>query len=221
MSWTQYNVSQLPFVADLHTLVRNTGRQIDWAQIPETYREDSVTYTIKIDGGEAIGQTAIGVDPLPVALYPGDLLYFGQAEEFVRVAAYAAVGATSFTADALAVAIEDDDEATKVVAGRGAKHIPAGTVMCQLANGKIIPRVLGTGAIGLLETDAVEADPTRGEYAGMTGFAVIVGGVIYKNLLPDWVTADGEPWATYESELEAAGVATGWSWQTYADTRAS
>ena len=88
------------------------------------------------------------------------------------------------------------------------KVIPAGTTVCQLSSGKIVPRVARPGseeAIGILLTNATENSRNDAK----TGYAVIVGGVIYENLLPETITS-------YKTELETNG--TSWAWQTYADS---
>lgn len=97
----------------------------------------------------------------------------------------------------------------------GKKFLPAGTVVGDLAgSGKVGPRVATTNpAIGLLETDATEGDLT----AAITGYGVIVGGVLHENLLPD---ATGTPKtlpAAIKTELSAAG--SGFAFLQYQDTR--
>lgn len=99
----------------------------------------------------------------------------------------------------------------------GKKYIPAGTVVGSLlGNGKISPRVVTTNpAVGLIETTAIENDSN----AALTGYGLIVGGVINENLLPD---ATGTPRvlaAAVKTELANAG--TGFSWRQYSDGRTS
>ena len=91
----------------------------------------------------------------------------------------------------------------------GHKVIKAGTAMVQLANGKIVPRAIRPGteeAIGLLISTADEKSQTD----ALTGYGIIVGGVIYENLLPEAV-------ATYKTELNTNGYA--WVWAVYQDSR--
>lgn len=101
----------------------------------------------------------------------------------------------------------------------GRKFLLAGTSVGTLAaGGKLRPRVVTTNpAIGLLETNAYEDDRN----AAVTGYGVIIGGAVYENLLPD---ATGGPPATLpaaiKTELQTAGVGTGFAFFTYADTRA-
>ncbi len=209
--WTKYYPVDAPFVADPHTLVRNTGRQIDWQYVPESYRSTYASYIVKLSAASAIDDTSLDVDALPIAIPAGTTLYFGEAKELVLTTATAPKGAIAIAVQAIPTALEDNDEATYIVPGGGQKELPAGTVMAQLAAapGKIVPRANRPGsetAIGLLETSVSEDD-------SQTGVAILVGGVIYENMLPETITG-------YKSELVAAGVGL-WVWQTYVDSRAS
>ncbi len=99
----------------------------------------------------------------------------------------------------------------------GKKTLPAFTVVgTLLGSGKASPRVATTNpAVGMLATSAVEGDPT----AALSGYGLIVGGVINENLLPD---ATGTPRvlaSAVKTELTSAG--TGWTWKQYSDGRAS
>lgn len=219
MGWTTEYDDALPFVANEHSLQRAPGRQIDWTQVPDSFGGDA--FTVTADGGESAAATSITVDALPGDIPSGALLYFGEAGEFARLTAPASEGDTSLTVEALPNAIEDNDEAT-YYPGKEAKRIPAGTIMAALASGKLIPRSAVTGAetaTHILEASANEEDLV-GDLGGDNhpGYGVIVGGVIYENLLPDFSDAN---FATWQGELEAAGVGTGWVWETYADDTTS
>lgn len=93
------------------------------------------------------------------------------------------------------------------VDNNGNKYVPDGTVMALMAGGKVVPRVdvllqaeVGyegdlTGdeeAIGLLIGEANEADRSD----ALTGYGVLLGGVVYENLLPDAEHADFDTWKT-------------------------
>ena len=98
----------------------------------------------------------------------------------------------------------------------GKKWVPAGTAVgTLLGSGKASPRVVTTNpAAGILETDAHQDAPFDS-----VGYGLIVGGVLYENLLPD---ASGTPKtlaAAVKNELNAAG--TGFGFQQYIDSRAS
>ncbi len=206
MGWNTAYVSSPAFVVDWNSIDRNTGRQIDWTRVPESYRAGAA-YTVKANGAALAAAVAITVDPLPIALPVGTRLDFTGAGEFAILTAPAALGATSLTVEALDAGIEDNDEATYLVSNSNKKVIPAGTVMCIIAaNNKMVPRVARPGseeAMGLLLATASEGDE------GLTGYGVVIGGVIYENLLPETITS-------YKTELETNG--TSWAWQTYADS---
>lgn len=199
------------FIADQASVQRNTGRQIDWAQVPDKYRTTAVL--VKLNGNVSVDATSITVDALSGAIPAGVNLHFGEAKEFVRTTAAAAAGATSITVEAVPTALEDNDEA--YYGGTGSKVIPAGTAMAELSSGKIVPRVDRPGsetATGLLASSAAEDD----ESAASSGVGLVVGGVIYENILPSYVA--GEPWDTIKGELNTAGVGF-FIWESYADDR--
>lgn len=172
----------------------------------------------KLSADAAAAATSLTVYPLDgtiantqTALFPGGTL---QA----RVTANAAAGATSLTVDELQFAIPDDAEAT--IGGSGDRVIPSGTVMCKLSSGKVVPRAnrpASETSYSLLETDAVENDRA----AALTGYGQIIGGAVYENLLPE---ASGSPAvisSTYKTELQTAGVGTGFAFLQYADDSGS
>lgn len=86
----------------------------------------------------------------------------------------------------------------------GNQYVLGGTIMARLASGKVIPRVdvdldpapgdqLGTEtAVGLLIGEANTADKTD----ALTGYGLLLGGVVYENLLPDAEEADLDDWKT-------------------------
>lgn len=213
MSRTTYYDEALPFVANEHSLVRGTGRQIDWTLVPSSFGGDAVL--VKLSANAAADATSISVDALSGAIPAGTLLHFGESKEFARVTAAAAAAATSITVEALPAAIEDNDEAY-YWPGNEAKRIPAGTVMAKLSSGKVIPRSAVTGSetsTSLLESTAID------DGMADVGHGQIVGGVIFENLLPDWDGGTSGNWTdTYKDELVAAGVGTGWVWETYSDS---
>jgi hypothetical protein len=81
-------------------------------------------------------------------------------------------------------------------------------------SGMAIPRSMNRGdAIGILEAGAVQGDPS----ASLSGYGVLVGGVLNENMLPDAVSGElNEDW---KDELDRIG--TGFSWQYYTDSRTS
>lgn len=200
------------FVAEQASVQRNTGRQIDWTQVPEKHRSSAVL--VKLNGAVSVDATSITVDALSGAIPAGTLLHFGESKEFVKVTAAAAAAATTLTVEVVPTALEDNDEA--YYGGTGDKVIAAGTVMAELSGGKLVPRVDRPGsetATCILESSASDGD----EAAAASGYGCIVGGVIYENLLPTYSDAN---WSTIKGELNTAGVGY-FVWETYADNRSS
>jgi hypothetical protein len=303
VGYTTYNISMPQYIADPHSITRNTGRQIDWSLVPVSYAPGT-DYTITVNQADvAAGDTSVTVDALPVALPAGTVLDFGSYDavtvtiddattgagdtsvgiasftgfipsgtlldfgvdgsgnvQIVKLAAdldgtssavttmtvvelaaaivdastatfpggdiqakltaSAAAAATTITVEPLPFAIANDATATYTENGGGVgkRAIKAGTVMAELSSGKVVPRADRPGSetsIGLLTTEALEDS----QAAGLSGYGLIVGGVVYENLLPE---ASGTPAtinATYKTELQTAGVGTGFAFIQYGDDR--
>ena len=87
--------------------------------------------------------------------------------------------------------------------------IAAGTPMALLASGKMCPRLDRPGvetAYGVLVASADKNDKS-----GLAGHGVIIGGVLFANLTPEFSDA---AWATMVTEMGAA-----FTWLSYADDR--
>lgn len=212
---TTYPTSRAPFVADRDSLDYDGGHQVDWANVGEQYRQ-TPGQIVTTGAGAAAGATSIPVSALTVAIPSGTVLNWTGSGEFSITTAAAAVGATSLTVEALDAAIEAADTAT--FAGSGAKTLKAGTVCgTLLGSGKISPRAASTNpATCILATDAHEDSKVDAR----TGYGVILGGVLYENLLPE---ATGSPkviLAAMKTELQTAGVGTGFAFLQYADSSA-
>lgn len=204
------------FVVDWGSVSRDSGRQIDWANVPEDYRL-TPGQTVTTTGVVAAAATTMPVTALKYAVPAGTLLYFGEAGETVRVTTLAAAGATSLAIDAAPVQIESGDSA--VIKGEGGKVLRAGTVMGDLADAtasggvtrRLRPRVATTNpAMCILATDASEDS----DVDAMSGYGILTGGNFYENLLPD---ATGGPPAAlpaaFKTELGAR-----FAFFTYQDT---
>lgn len=99
----------------------------------------------------------------------------------------------------------------------GSRVVPAGTAMGELlsGNGRISPRVLTTNpATCLLATEARE----NSEVDNRGGYGVILGGVIYENLLPEATGSPKTLAAAVKTELQTAGVGTGFAFKQYVDS---
>lgn len=132
------------------------------------------------------------------------------------------VSTPSFIADPASVdrstgrQIDWDNVPSSFAGADGKKVIPAGHRVYETEDGKIVPEPGDDGdgnpvneLIGLIETNAIEGDNS----AALSGYGVIVGGVVYTELLPEELEAE---------DLEAlAEVGTGFAFETYSDSRAS
>lgn len=211
------HLSTPAFVADPHSIVRNSGRQIDWDNIDDSYRETAAEVeTVTLSASAAQSATTIAVEALGSYLPDNTLLDFGGAK-FARVNGAQEAGATSVTVDALPTALADDDAATyNTKPPHGPKILPAGTCVGELAGGgKLRPRVATTNpATGFLEAGAREDDRS----ASLSGYGVIIGGHLYENLLPD---ATGGPPKTLAGAIktELATALAFISYETYGDSR--
>lgn len=215
-TWQHFTNSNPTFIADHGNVPRDTGRQIDWSRVPDSYKQ-GIGYTVTVTEPASAAATSLTVAALTRAMPVGAILNFTGTGEIAILSAPAAVGAVTVAVEALDAAIEDNDTATYFESKSNVKAIPAGTVMCALSTGYMVPRAVRPGsetAFCLLASNAIE----NGPHNALSGFGCIRGGVMYENLLPDFADA---AWATFKSELAAAGVGTGFAWVTYQDTRAS
>jgi hypothetical protein len=170
----------------------------------------------RVTTAAAAGATSLTVDAIETDIEDNDAATFNGGTIQARVTANAAAGATSLTVDELQFGIADN--ATATIGGTSAKRVPAGTVVAALSSGKVVPRAIRPGSetsIGLLETDAVQDDRA----ASLTGYGIIIGGAVFENLLPDAVA--GSISSTYKTELQTAGVGTGFAFYAYADDSGS
>lgn len=209
---TSTNLAGRSFIVDPASITRSEGRQVDFDAIGGAF--DDSSFIVKLAAAAAADAVALTVDPLPYDVPVGTTLYFGESKELALTTAHAAAGATSITVQALPAALENDDEAR--VGRGGRKRVPAGTVMVELASGKLVPRSARPGAetaVGILETDADQDSKTD----SLSGYGLILGGVLYENMLPDATGAPKVLPAAYKTELQTAGVGTGFAFRQYED----
>jgi hypothetical protein len=213
---TEYQMGLPPFVADRDSLDHDGGHTIDWASVGEEYRR-TPGQTVTMAAAASAGAVSLTVEALTYAIPSGTTLNFTGAGEFAITTADAAAGATALAVEATDAAIEDDD--TAIVAGSGDKFIPAGTRMGGGANwfggGPMWPRSASNPAACLLATDAIE----NSRAVPRSGYGVIVGGVIFENLLPGATGTPKRIASAERTELAAAG--TGFTWRQYGDSSAS
>lgn len=126
------------------------------------------------------------------------------------------VSTPSFIADPASVdrstgrQIDWDNVPSSFAGADGKKVIPAGHRVYETVEGKILPVTQAEDPVfGLIETNAIQDDKS----AALSGYGVIVGGVVYTELLPEELVAE---------DLEVlAEVGTGFAFETYSDSRAS
>lgn len=209
MPRTQHTgLSRVDFLVDAGSASRNAGRQIAWDEVPNTARTTPGFGVVVGAAGAIATATTVPVDALPAALPSGTRLFATDGTVIVLTAA-AAAGATSLTVTAITNAVVDNDVLS--YDGGGDKILKHGQPVQPAAGdaGKVIPAVSGSGfAFGLLEGPALENDVA----AALTGYGVIVGGVVYRTLVPNLDS-------TIEAELKANGQ--GFRFETYADNRGS
>lgn len=171
----------------------------------------------RVNTAAAAGATTLTVYPLDGTIANTQTATFPGGTIQARVTANAAAGATSLTVDELQFLVADDS--TAILEGTDDYTVLAGTVMAELSSGKVVPRAIRPAsetAIGLLESNASASDRS----AALSGYGVIIGGAIFENLLPD-ANGGSTISSTYKTELQTAGVGTGFAWFTYADDSGS
>lgn len=167
----------------------------------------------KLTADALAGATSITVEALAEDIDNAATATFEGGTIQARLTASAAKGATSITVDDLQFKVVDDAEA--VYSPGGTPTIKSGTIMAELSSGKIIPRKSVTGAetaIGFLVGDAEE----DARQDSLSGFGLIVGGVVYEDLLPD---RDEDDFADWVDEIRDTGASV--VLETYSDDRAS
>lgn len=133
---TTKNLANAPFILDNNSVDRIDGRQIDWNALGPSF--DASAFNVTLAAAASVNDVTLTVEALPYPVHAGTLLYFGESKEFARVTTFADAGATTLAVEAVPTALEDDDVA---IVGRGGKKVvKAGTVMCELSTGKIVPR---------------------------------------------------------------------------------
>jgi hypothetical protein len=172
----------------------------------------------RLSADAAAGATSIATDAIPTAL-AGAETATASGQKYAQTTADADEGDTSLTVEALKVGLDAGDEATVLGADAEAgldKFIPAGTVMSELSTGKVVPRSMRPGSEAakyIMETNANENSKSD----SLSGYGMLLGGVVLENLLPDADPSTGLIPSGYKTELAAAG--TGFAYEVYNDSR--
>lgn len=113
-----------------------------------------------------------------------------------------------------------------IPAGLTKKMIPAGTVMAENAAGQVIPRKDVAAAFIANPSDWPEASTAAGflvsnanedsKTAAASGYGMFIGGVFYRELMPDNAEGDFDDWV---SEVADRGYSV--RLETYSDSRAA
>lgn len=210
------NVSRPPFVVSDKSLLRDTGRQVDWSAFTTNqYRHGSFAVVVGA-AGAAGGAVAVPVAALKEALTKGTVLNFG-ANKFATLNADAAVGATSLTTLAIPTALVSGDTAYATNSVLQGFFVRAGTIVDLLANGKVVPAAFNTAAVtayGILETNAEQ----NAESDALSGYGCLIAGDIYENLLPEADLTLTPPTVTAAWKTELAARSGRFQFHQYTDT---
>lgn len=209
-------IAALIFVADLSSLMQDTGQQIDW-DLASVARYSSGSFPVRNTTAVVAGDTTIAVAALEYDLPKGSVIDWGTGDKIV-LTADAEAGDVSITVNPAHSAIADESTGYAIQPGYrdSGFRIPAGTVLARNAtNKKMFPRAIVSGAEtaeAILLTDA-RSDSTTDS---ITGYGVTYGGVIYENLLPEADPSTGLISSTWKTELTARFV-----WKVSRDNRGS
>lgn len=199
MGRTTKNASRPNFVSDWNSVAQNGGRTIDWTKVP-TSRENAEGDK-EITAGMPMSFSANGMIPRPDTEFSlsnltesgGTATVTTGSDHNYEVGDDVTIsGTTNF---------DGTFEVTAVPASNQFEFSIAGTPADESSGTSVLE------AKGLLVSNADEASKTD----SLSGYGVIVGGVIYETLLPVALTA------THKTELQSHG--TGFVFETFEDTR--
>jgi len=200
-----FQIARPGFIADADSIARNTGRLVDFARVPDSYKN--------ADGNKVVPGSTI-------------LSLTGSGKVIPRAAAEAAITAlteTAGTATATAAGhtYEVGDSVTisgaTVTAYNGTHTVTAvtATTFSFALTGSPADDTTATAGVGakcILLSDAIE----NSKSAPVNGQGVILGGVLYETLMVEFGDDDFE---TFKAELKEAG--TGYVFEAYSDSRGS
>jgi 3D (Asp-Asp-Asp) domain-containing protein len=169
-----YVLTRQPFIVERASLRRNSGRQIDWDQVPESRRQTNEVVTIN-DAGAAIGDTSITVDALPVAILAGTFLNFGTYAPVTVTVNDADVnaGETSITVAALSGPIPAGTRLEFTGAGAGYAQTTADAIAgATTLTVEALPEDIDNAATALFAGGTIGARVTANAAAGATTLTV-------------------------------------------------
>lgn len=203
-TWSNQSV-----VVEEDSLRLTHGGAVDFNQLSAAFKTNAIK--VVLAAAALANATTLNVAPLSQSIGKGEILAF-PGNRVAIVSAAAPAGAVLLPVASLKDALENN--LTGKYGGKD-KEIPAFTAMVRLASRYIVPYSERPGnetIIGLIGTNANEHSSTD----SLSGYRIIVGGVLNENLLPDAV--NGVLPADIKAGLAACG--TGFSWQIYEDSRA-
>jgi hypothetical protein len=211
MGRTTYYPSRPAFVVDPQSLVRNSGRQINWDKVPTSYKNSDGKKVIA--AGTVLGLTVAGqgVPRAATQTLTSVVVASNVATATLTAHGYAVgdkltiAGANLAYANGTIVVVSVPTANTFTYAAVGSDATATGTITAAYT------------AQCILETDAVEDQASDSK----SGYGCLVGGMLYENRLAD---ATGTPKvlpSAYKSELQTAGVGTGFGFEQFSDSRAS
>jgi hypothetical protein len=213
MGRTTTNTTRPAFVADPGSIDRNTGRQVDWTNVPTSFKNT--------DGNKVIpAGTVMSGEVNSDAIGGAGKMVPRSATTTVTVAVSSNVATATATAHPFKVGDIVYVTGANLAYVNGEKTVATVPTANTFTFAAVGADASATGTIttawrtcGILETNATENSPTD----ALSGYGVIVGGVVYENLLVD---ATGTPKvlpAQYKTELAELGP--GFYWGTYQDSR--
>lgn len=206
MSRTTYNLTRAAFIANNDSVVTNTGATFDWTPVTNTNaggeKELVAGRIMSYRGGKQIPRSKAEVTITALTENAGTATATTSAAHGYAVGDKITVTGAATTdynvRNAVITAVPSATEFSYAVTGAPADDNGGATAYGE--------------ALGLLQTTIGEDNKNR----PINGQALIVGGVIYTNLLPDSGEADFD---TYLSELRDNGA--GFVFETYGDDRSS
>lgn len=206
MGRVEHTVSRPSFIADPNSITRNQGRQANWAQTPDSYKDANGNKVIKpgtivsMKGGGFIprknaSQSITGITRSSQTATATKVAHGYQNGDVVTISG---ATQTEYNGDFI-ITVTGADTFTFTVAGSPATP----------ATGTIIAT---SKAIGILESYAHQ----NSQVDAKTGYGIIIGGVVFGNQLTDSGEGDFAAWKT---ELQSAG--TGFAFETYQNTAAN
>lgn len=169
-----YALARQPFIVDRSTLRRNSGREIDWDQVPESRRETNKVVTLN-DAGAAIGDTSITVEALPVAIPAGTFLNFGTYAPVTVTVSDADVNAGETTIGVAALSGPIPAGTRLEFSGAGAGYAQTTANALEGATSltvEALPEDIDNGATALFAGGTIAARVTANAAAGATTLAV-------------------------------------------------